>query len=82
MGHPLGVGFAEVPGPLRFDFYSSGVGCAVVTVAAPGPIVGGFHQASFDGIAVDVLQLLDELAVGEDVEVVVAGLPRIGGDRL
>jgi hypothetical protein len=39
--------------------------------------LGIFYEASFYGLAVEVFQLLDELAVGEDVEVVVAGLPEV-----
>lgn len=39
------------------------------------PVFGLRHEAAFDRIAVHVLQLLDPLVVGEDVEVVVAGLP-------
>jgi len=49
-----------------------------VEEAAPGPVFGLFDEGAFDGVAVDVLELLDELGLGEDVEVVVAGLPELG----
>ena len=39
------------------------------------PVFGLRHEAAFDRVAVHVLQLLDPLVVGEDVEIVVAGLP-------
>jgi hypothetical protein len=46
-----------------------------VTVGGPRPVFGSFDEASGDGVAVHVLDLFDSLVVGEDVEVVVAGLP-------
>jgi hypothetical protein len=48
-----------------------------MVVAAPWPVFGTFNQATFDRIAVDVFQFLDVLSMGEDVEVVVAGLPEL-----
>ncbi len=33
-------------------------------------------QTAFNGVAVDVLQLLDTLSCGEDVEVVISRLPQ------
>ena len=51
-------------------------GCPVVE-AAPRPVFGFVHQATLDGIVVDVLQLLDPLWMSEHVEVVVAGLPEL-----
>lgn len=48
-----------------------------VDVAAPGPVFGVFDETFFDGIAVDVVELLVELGAGEDVEVVVAALPEV-----
>jgi len=47
----------------------------IVTVTRPWPVFGPFDKVSGDWIAVHVLQLFDSLVVGEDVEVVVAGLP-------
>jgi len=69
--------FALVPGPLGFDFYSAGFPGEVVAITAPWPVFGVFYEAALYGVAVDVLELLDVLAVGEDVEVVVAGLPEL-----
>ena len=48
-----------------------------MAVAAPWPVFRVFDEASFDGVAVDVAELFDELGLGEDVEVVVAGLPEL-----
>ncbi len=47
----------------------------VVEIAGVGPVFGGFDQASGDGVLVHVVELFEELPGGEDVEVVVAGLP-------
>jgi len=87
MGHPICVvgglsagrrlAVAEIPGPLGFDFYSTGCGGQVMAIAAPWPVFGACDEATFDGIAMNVLQLFDVLAMGEDVEVVVAGLPEL-----
>jgi hypothetical protein len=46
--------------------------------AAPGPVFGFLDEVSFDWVAVDVAELLDELGLGDYVEVVVAGLPELG----
>jgi hypothetical protein len=48
-----------------------------VVEAAPGIVFGFGDEASGDWIAVDVLDFLFEFACGEDVEVVVAGLPEV-----
>ena len=69
--------FALVPSPFGFDFYSAGFPGEVVAIAAPWPIFGGFDEAAYDWVSVDVPELLDVLSVGEDVEVVVAGLPEL-----
>jgi hypothetical protein len=45
--------------------------------AAPAVVFGFGDEASGDWVAVDVLDLLFEFAGGEDVEVVVAGLPEV-----
>jgi len=47
----------------------------VVEVAGVGPVFGGFDQASGDGVLVHVVELFEEFPGGEDVEIVVAGLP-------
>ena len=62
-------------GPVGFDFYDSADAVGVVEEAGPGPVFGFCGEAAFDGVTVHVDELLVELAVGEDVEVVVAGLP-------
>jgi len=46
--------------------------------AAPWPVLGFLNETAFDWIAVNVAELLDELGLGEDVEVVVAALPELG----
>jgi len=56
----------------RTDF----AGCPVVE-AAPLPIFGFVDQAARDGVAVNVLDFFGELGMGEDVEVVVTGLPEL-----
>jgi hypothetical protein len=48
-----------------------------VVEAAPAVVFGFGDEASGDWVAVDVLDLLFEFSVGEDVEVVVAGLPKM-----
>ena len=69
--------FAAVRCPFGFDFYSAGFAGEVVAVAAPGPVFRGFYEAAVYRVAVDVLQLLDVLLMGEDVEVVVTILPEL-----
>ena len=44
-------------------------------VGGPRPIFQLVDEAACDRVAVHVLQFFDALVVGEDVEVVVAGLP-------
>jgi len=46
-----------------------------MAVAGPRPIFGSRDEFARDRIAVHVLQLFDSLVTGEDVEVVVTGLP-------
>ena len=62
---------------MGFDFDWAGVAGLPVAVAAPWPVFGFVDEAALDRVAVDVGELLDELGVGEDVEVVVAGLPEL-----
>jgi hypothetical protein len=47
----------------------------IVTVTRPAPVFRFLDETSRDWIAVHVLQLFDPFVVGEDIEVVVAGLP-------
>jgi hypothetical protein len=61
-----------------FDLDSADFSGGPVVEAAPGPIFGPLDEAALDRIAMDVLELLDEFGLGEDVEVVVTGLPELG----
>ena len=45
--------------------------------AAPRPVFGLFDEVAIYRVAVHVFELLYELVVGEDVEVVVSGLPEL-----
>jgi hypothetical protein len=60
---------------LGFDLYGAGFAGGVVVEAAPAIVFGFGDKASGDWVAVDVLDFFFEFACGEDVEVVVAGLP-------
>jgi len=48
-----------------------------VVEAAPAIVFGFGDESSGDRVAVDVLDFLFEFACGEDIEVVVAGLPEV-----
>jgi hypothetical protein len=48
-----------------------------MAIAAPWPVFLVFNEAAVDGIAMNVAELLDELGLGEDVEVVITGLPEL-----
>jgi len=71
------LAFAEVPGPFGFDFDAAGFAGEIVAETAPWPVFGLFDEAAYDWATVDVLQFFNVLSVGEDVEVVVAGLPEL-----
>jgi hypothetical protein len=60
-----------------FDGDVAGLAGGVGEEAAPGPVFGSCDEFPGDGVAVHVLQLFDSLGFGEDVEVVVAGLPEV-----
>jgi len=62
---------------MGFDFYGAGFASGVVVEAAPAVVFGFGDEASGDGVAVDVSDFLFEFSGGEDVEVVVAGLPEV-----
>ena len=62
---------------MGFDFDMSCFACEPVSVAAPWPVFGIFDEAACHRVAVDVAELLDELGLGEDVEVVIAALPEV-----
>ena len=70
--------FATAPGPVGFDFDAAGFAGLPVEETAPGPVFGFFDQAAFYRVVMDVAELLDELGLGEDVEVVIARLPELG----
>ena len=72
------MGRPSAGGPLGFDFYLARFAGRIVVEAAPAVVFGSRDQASGDWIAVYVLDFLFEFAGGEDVEVVVAGLPEVG----
>jgi hypothetical protein len=61
--------------PVRFDLDPSGFAGEVMAEAGPWPVFGFFDEAALDRIAVDVAELFDLLACGDDVEVVVASVP-------
>ena len=68
---------STIPGPLGFDLDAAGFTGKVVAEAAPRPVFWLLHQTALHGIAVHVAELFDVLAMGEGVEVVVAGLPEL-----
>jgi hypothetical protein len=64
-------------GPFGFDLYEVGFAGGVVVEAAPAVVFGFGDESSGDWVAVDVLDFLFEFSCGEDVEVVIAGLPEV-----
>jgi len=60
---------------MGLDLHGTAFAAEPVTVAAPRPVLRLFHETALDGIAMHVLEFFDELGLGEDVEVIVAGLP-------
>jgi hypothetical protein len=65
-----------------FDLHPSGFAGEVMAEAGPWPVFGLLDEAALDRIAVDVAELLDLLACGDDVEVVVASVPEGTGVTL
>ncbi len=61
--------------PKRFDLHGSFDAGCVMAKARPRPILWLFGQAADHRIPVHVSQLFYPLIFGEDVEVVVTGLP-------
>jgi hypothetical protein len=74
MGHPILCRDSSARG---IDGDLAGLARGVGEEAAPGPVLGSCNKFSSDGVAVHVLQLFDSLGFGEDVEVVIAGLPEV-----
>jgi hypothetical protein len=60
---------------LRFDLNHSDFSQRVVTKAAPLPFCRFFDQSAFDRIAMQVEQLLHELALTPHVAIIIALLP-------
>ena len=73
----LWISFAAAVGPVGFDFDGAGVAGGVVVEAAPSVVFGFGDEAAGNGVAVDVADFLYKFPCGEDVEVVVAGLPEV-----
>jgi hypothetical protein len=71
------MGHSAAGGPVGFYFDGGGVAGGIVVEAAPTVVFGFGDEASGDRITVDVLDFFFELSGGEDVEVVVAGLPEV-----
>jgi hypothetical protein len=63
--------------PIGFDFDSGGRAGSVVVEAAPAVVLGFGDQASGYRIAMDVADFFYKFASGEDIEIVVAGLPEV-----
>lgn len=62
---------------MGFDFDEGGFAGGPVAEAGPDVVFGFLDETAGHGVAMDVAELLDEFSVGEDVEVVVAGLPEL-----
>ena len=63
--------------PLRVDLDCLGLASCIVVEAAPAVVFGTGNESSRNRIAMDVLDLLDELPSSEGIEVVIAGLPEL-----
>src|SRR5581483_1034281 len=81
---PVGIQRARLAGPRsNFHFQYGPVvdldqplfSESVSAEAAPAPKLRGGHQAARHGIAMDVAQLLDALAIAPNIEIVEAFLP-------
>ena len=71
------VNLGSAGGSFGFDFYWAGFADGVVVEAAPAVVFGAFDQAAGYWVAVDVADFFHEFVGGEDVEVVVTGLPEV-----
>ena len=69
--------FTATGAPVGFDFDRGRFAGGVVVEAAPAVVFGFRDESSGDWVAVDVLDFRFEFSGGEDVEVVVAGLPEV-----
>lgn len=66
------------PSPTRpegLNLHSAFDSCCVMPEARPRPVLRSLDKAADDRVAMHITQLLDVLVFGEDVEVVVTGLP-------
>ncbi len=61
--------------PLGIDLDCPRLARGVMVETAPVVVLWAGYETTGDGIAMDVLDLLDEFSGGEGVEVVIAGLP-------
>ncbi len=73
----IGEGVAVAYGPVRFDFDGVGFAGGIVVETAPAIVFGFGDYSSGYWVEVDVLDLFYEFGCGEDVEVVVPGLPEM-----
>ena len=64
-------------GPASGDHDRARIIVAIEAVTAPSPVCGIIDEATPDRIEMDVPELLNEMSMGEDIMVVVAGLPNI-----
>ena len=69
-------GSATVPGPVGFDLDRPSLAASPVPETRPRPILGLGDPSPGDGIAVDGARLLHKLSMREDIEVIVARLPK------
>ncbi len=60
---------------MGFDFDWASFAGSPMVVAAPRPVFGALDETTLDGVAMRVAEFFGELALGEDVEVVVTVLP-------
>ena len=71
--------FPSSCGPDGLDLYCSFYSSCVVTETGPRPIFGARHQSALHGVAVHVAEFFCPLLRIPHVEIVVAGLPELGG---
>ena len=62
-------------GPVGFDLHSACLSCRVVAEAAPRPLVRLGDEPARHRVAMHVVELLDALGLGVNIEVIVAALP-------
>lgn len=75
--HYVDFALAAESRPLGLDLDRTDFSHRVVTETAPWPVFRSGHQTANNGVAVNVLQLLDALAPSADIEVIEAALPEL-----